>query len=841
MILCKTGTAPRAVSRALGALAATLACGVAAAATITVNSTADDVFVNVAGAIFSDATYTTPVVLASPKCTLRMALAAANMDTAIGGANGCTAGSGIDTITIPATGTIKLSQVAMEPVIVPPPPTPPATPYTWLLFSAGNVTINGPGSTSLTINGGGLAPGSVGLRAMLVSNADAATDAPTTITNVSIKEGRSVAVIAASGGATGGCLFSRESLTLTNVVFEGCESAGVGDGVSNFSVGGGALGMGAALSTDSRPNAVLNNVRFVGNRTVHGTANAATVSTGGAATLGVGTALWMGSVSISNSWFSSNSAESVGALRITNASSVSISSTPFVSNSATTGTDGAFNIANVTGTVTISGGGAISNTAALRRGAGQISTVGVSLTPTDDAITMSDWSAIGNVAAAQDIGGLSILPDTFDVSGNCNFGQLRSVRLTNVYFEKNLATQNRGGLRVGCGANLVVNGAEFIGNEVSGDTTANSGGNGAAQIHDMGSVTMTDVTISNNKTYAGTTTGGYNVFTILGHPSSGSVPAVFPSIGATHAVTLTNIRVRDNWAQSGFPGIVFRANAAGRNYELTNSSFTGNTSPNAPYGLFFETVGNYTIRNSTFSGNYSTGTGGPALGFNTLAPTGTLQVLLENITSARNGPNSNAFDVAAYGGSTYSANTVVRNSIFGQYQFGAGPFPVSLNTTAGLTYSFTNSIVENGGGLPAGICGANNVVCGLDAKLEGLNYNGGFAGTFTHALRPGSPALNAGVAVTATTDQRGAGFPRVIGSAVDIGAFESTALAAVLPCKLDMDGDNQVAATKEGLVILRSMLGLSEATSVAGTGITQPQWNATRLNLNANCGTNFTP
>ena len=81
----------------------------------------------------------------------------------------------------------------------------------------------------------------------------------------------------------------------------------------------------------------------------------------------------------------------------------------------------------------------------------------------------------------------------------------------------------------------------------------------------------------------------------------------------------------------------------------------------------------------------------------------------------------------------------------------------------------------------------------------------------------------------------------MIGAAVDIGALESTALAAALPCKLDMDGDNQVAATKEGLVILRSMLGLSEFTAVAGTGITQPQWNATRLNLNANCGTNFTP
>ena len=216
-------------------------------------------------------------------------------------------------------------------------------------------------------------------------------------------------------------------------------------------------------------------------------------------------------------------------------------------------------------------------------------------------------------------------------------------------------------------------------------------------------------------------------------------------------------------------------------------------------------------------------------------------MLLENVTSARNGRNSPAFEVASYGGSVYSANTVVRNSILGQYQFGTGPAALNYNTTAGLTYSFVNSIVEAPGAFPAGICGANGVLCGVDAKLESLNYNSGNAGTFTLALRPGSPALDAGVAVAATTDQRGTGFPRVVGSAVDIGAFESVALATVLPCKLDMDNDSLVLANKEGLVLLRSMLGFSGAAVVAGTGITQGQWDTARNNLNANCGTSLAP
>jgi hypothetical protein len=64
--------------------------------------------------------------------------------------------------------------------------------------------------------------------------------------------------------------------------------------------------------------------------------------------------------------------------------------------------------------------------------------------------------------------------------------------------------------------------------------------------------------------------------------------------------------------------------------------------------------------------------------------------------------------------------------------------------TPGVTYAFSKSIVENGGGMPAGACGANGVVCNVDAKLEGLANISGSVETFVHALRPGSPALDAG-------------------------------------------------------------------------------------------------
>lgn len=58
-----------------------------------------------------------------------------------------------------------------------------------------------------------------------------------------------------------------------------------------------------------------------------------------------------------------------------------------------------------------------------------------------------------------------------------------------------------------------------------------------------------------------------------------------------------------------------------------------------------------------------------------------------------------------------------------------------------------------------------------DPRLSPLADNGGT--TRTHALEAGSPALDAGNNVALLDfDQRGEGFPRVAGSAADIGAFE---------------------------------------------------------------------
>jgi DNA-directed RNA polymerase specialized sigma24 family protein len=93
-----------------------------------------------------------------------------------------------------------------------------------------------------------------------------------------------------------------------------------------------------------------------------------------------------------------------------------------------------------------------------------------------------------------------------------------------------------------------------------------------------------------------------------------------------------------------------------------------------------------------------------------------------------------------------------------------------------------------------------------------LQDNGG--PTFTHALLPGSPAINAGNNSRAIdeadnpllTDQRGEGFPRIVTGIVDIGSYELPNLA---PDAVDDSCNDEILALNEALA------NLSEADETA--------------------------
>ena len=71
-------------------------------------------------------------------------------------------------------------------------------------------------------------------------------------------------------------------------------------------------------------------------------------------------------------------------------------------------------------------------------------------------------------------------------------------------------------------------------------------------------------------------------------------------------------------------------------------------------------------------------------------------------------------------------------------------------------------------------------------RLAPLTNNGG--STRTLALLPGSPAIDAGYdPFSLGTDQRGAGFDRVVGANADIGAYEWSSLSGDVINKSDFE------------------------------------------------------
>src|SRR5262249_34310098 len=87
-----------------------------------------------------------------------------------------------------------------------------------------------------------------------------------------------------------------------------------------------------------------------------------------------------------------------------------------------------------------------------------------------------------------------------------------------------------------------------------------------------------------------------------------------------------------------------------------------------------------------------------------------------------------------------------------------------------------NNLIGDGTGMTGLVNGVNGNQVGtaanpIDPRLGPLADNGG--PTLTHALLPGSPAIDAGNNAYATDfDQRGPGFPRIVNGLIDIGAFE---------------------------------------------------------------------
>jgi len=414
-----------------------------------------------------------------------------------------------------------------------------------------------------------------------------------------------------------------------------------------------------------------------------------------------------------------------------------------------------------------------------------------------------------------------------------------------VRIQGNSVASNTGGFRILCSGAVTMTDVWVVGNETRGYRLAQTDtvgtGNSAFQIfadpypnQAQSTATLTRVTIENNSTDA--TAGG-----------GGNGVARIDRLGA---FTADSLRFINNFVEQGI-GLSLSAQGAGRNYLITNSEFSGNSAAQIPT-LFVETDGNYTLRNSTVSGNVARNGGGSTVKANANSNTpGGFNFAIEHSTIARNTANfEGAFGVAVWANPTLfgGANAVisVRNSILGSSRPGfAGASLVGFDPSV-TNITTDHSLLEWNGNAPAGFCSGAGMKCNVGSLVSPPAYNGGPESLRTMALMAGSPAINAGGAVLGglTTDQRGAGFPRVIGAAVDMGAYESDP-ATTVGCTLDLDGNGGAPdPLTDGLLSLRAMFGLTGAAvtnGALGAAPTRPDWTAIRNYLNANCGTSFAP
>lgn len=184
-------------------------------------------------------------------------------------------------------------------------------------------------------------------------------------------------------------------------------------------------------------------------------------------------------------------------------------------------------------------------------------------------------------------------------------------------------------------------------------------------------------------------------------------------------------------------------------------------------------AGTVTVRNSTIANNWAFVTGNdnfhnPRGGGISSDVGGVLD--LNHTTIAG---NLSGGGLPGYGGGISSSGFLyMRNTILGHNVASNGS-----DLSGGLTNSSYNLIQISAGG--AGYDDTD--LLDVDPKLGPLNNNGG--PTFTVALLLGSPAIDAGDNANAPPwDQRGPGFPRIVNSTIDIGAFEVQASGAPSVC-----------------------------------------------------------
>ena len=306
---------------------------------------------------------------------------------------------------------------------------------------------------------------------------------------------------------------------------------------------------------------------------------------------------------------------------------------------------------------------------------------------------------------------------------------------------------------------------------VSGNSAGPGAGGG---IENSGTLILNNSTVSENSASGGGgISSGRGTLTLINSTVSGNRGGLGSAggIGISGGGTLTLINSTVSGNSSGRGGGII--NGSGTTLTLINSTVSGNNSGSSGGGIHHN-AGILTVTNSTVSGNRANGDGGGI--YNAVhsdTPNFFNSTITNNLANADSTGNESGGGVFNVGPATINfQNSIIAGNLrtFGGVNV-ASDCDGTINSNGfNLIGTATLCTVTDGG------------VTVADPLLGPLQDNGG--PTQTHALLPGSPAIDAGnpngcrdnLGTPLTTDQRG--FPRPADgnndnvAACDMGAFE---------------------------------------------------------------------
>lgn len=307
------------------------------------------------------------------------------------------------------------------------------------------------------------------------------------------------------------------------------------------------------------------------------------------------------------------------------------------------------------------------------------------------------------------------------------------------------------------GRHVIVSGStienNFAGCETGGTCTSHGGG-----ITTGSDLSITKSSVVGNRLAATDTVRGAGIYGSFSNPNQSSSISD-TTIGGNSA---TSSGATSNGGPSGGGGLF----AWSSSVAISGSTISGNSAPTGG-GIFADYYGTaaLTLADSTVSGNSAANAGGVYLGhssgyYGNSTPPAVIRssTITANSSSAVNAAGGVVDKHPSGGPSTFQSTIVAGNTA-------AAPAAADLTVALGSITGANNLILAAAGvTLPSG-------TLSTDPQLGPLQDNGGR--TFTHALQPGSPAIDAGNNASGLPfDQRGSGYRRVVGAAADIGAFE---------------------------------------------------------------------